>query len=77
MRAGSGDAKPQVWLGGETEEPSATPTPSPSFKDLAFHPPLVYSLVPNLRMPGMAPWAGATSTLALSLPASTLPYCGH
>lgn len=41
--------------------------PPPSFKDLALQPPLVYSLVPNLRMPGMAPWAGATSILALRL----------
>lgn len=59
------------------EEKPRSQAPPPSFKDLAPQPPLVYSLVPNLRMPGMAPWAGATLILALRLPPALPPHRGH
>lgn len=59
-RQGQGKQSPKFGLEGKPGGQAPPPTQSipPSTHPFEF-------LVPNLRMPGMAPWAGATSVLAL------------
>lgn len=68
-----GKQSPKFGLEGEPGGQAPPPTPAPAQRiPLPTHP-CLNSLVPNLRMPGMAPWAGATSVLAFCPPQPAPP----